>query len=204
VPKGFVFNASSDNSDGGGRRGNRIYVATQQTGNYTVEPVSLNLTTETGEPDPRAAVIVTTTRAADSRSAISVPKKYSSGTAVANNAIGNAIPIPIARYEEAQLILAEAQGGASAVSIINAMRATVGLKPYAGATDAASIKTLVIDERRRALFVEGFRNYDLQRFVLPLNPATGSTYPRVGGTYGTTTCLPLPDVERVNNPSITP
>jgi len=31
-----------DNSDGGGRRGNRIYVATQQTGNYTVEPVSLD------------------------------------------------------------------------------------------------------------------------------------------------------------------
>ena len=204
VPKGFVYNASADNNDGGGRRGNRIYAATQQTGNYTVEPVSLDLKTEAGESDPRSAVIVTTTRPADSRSVISVPKKYSSGAAAANNTVGNAIPIPLARYEEAQLIIAEVQGGASAVSIINALRATVGLKPYSGGTDAASIKNLIIDERRRVLFVEGFRNYDIQRFNLPQVPAVGATYPRVGGTYGTTTCLPLPDIERFNNPNITP
>ena len=71
-----------------------------------------------------------------------------------------------------------------------------------GATDAASIKNLIIDERRRALFVEGFRNYDIQRFSLPFNPAVGTTYPRAGGTYGNTVCLPLPDVERVNNPNV--
>jgi hypothetical protein len=201
VPKGFVVNASTDASDGGGRRGNRVYAATQQTGNYTVEPVSLNLLTENGEADPRAAVQVTGTRPADSRSTIYVPKKYSSG-ATQNNTIGDAIPLPMARYEEAQLILAEVQGGTNAVSIINAMRATAGLKPYTGPTDAASIKSLVIDERRRVLFVEGLRNYDIQRFSLPFNPPVGSTYPRVGGAYGNTTCLPLPDVERFNNPNI--
>jgi len=112
-------------------------------------------------------------------------------------------PVPVANYVDAQLILAEAQGGANAVSIINAMRAAVSLKPYAGPTDAASIKNLVIDERRRVLFLEGQRNYDIQRFSLPLNPATGTVYPRVGGTYGTTTCLPLPDVELFNNPNAT-
>lgn len=201
VPKGFVFNASTDASDGGGRRGNRVYAATQQTGNYTIEPVSLNLLTETGEADPRAAIQVTATRAADSRSTISVPKKYSSGAAV-NNTVGDAIPLAMARYEEAQLILAETQGGANAVSIINAMRAAVSLKPYTGPTDAASIKNLVVDERRRVLFVEGLRNYDIERFSLPFQPATGSTYARVGGTYGNTTCLPIPDVEKLNNPNI--
>jgi hypothetical protein len=72
-----------------------------------------------------------------------------------------------------------------------------------GPVTRPAIKNLVIDERRRVLFVEGFRNYDIERFTLTLNPAVGTTYPRVGGSYGTTTCLPLPDVERFNNPSIT-
>lgn len=202
VPKGFVFNASTDASDGGGRRGNRVYAAVQQTGNYTVEPVSLSLKTENGEVDPRSAVVTTNTRPADSRSVIYAPAKYSSGP-TQNNAVGDAIPLPVARYEEAQLMLAEAQGGSSAVTIINAMRATVSLKAYTGATDAASIKNLIGDERRRVLFLEGFRNYDVQRLSLPLNPAVGTVYPRVGGTYGNTTCLPLPDVERFNNPNAT-
>jgi starch-binding outer membrane protein, SusD/RagB family len=201
VPKGFVFSASTDASDAGGRRGNRIYAALQQTGNYTVEAFALDLKTENGESDPRAAVQVTNTRPADSRSVIYVPKKYSSG-AVLNNTIGDAIPLPMARYEEAQLIIAEIQGGASAVTIINALRAAVSLKPYTGATDATSIKNLVIDERKRVLFVEGLRNYDIQRFNIALNPAIGAAYPRVGGTYGNTTCLPLPDIERFNNPNV--
>jgi hypothetical protein len=200
VPKGFVFNASTDASDGGGRRGNRVYAAVQQTGNYTVESVSINLKTEQGEVDPRSATVTTNTRPADSRSVIYAPAKYSTGP-TQNNATGDAIPLPMGRYEEAQLILAEVQGGANAVSIINAMRATVSLKPYAGPTDATSIKNLVVDERRRVLFLEGTRNYDIQRLSLTLNPAVGSTYPRVGGAYGNTTCLPLPDVERFNNPN---
>jgi len=202
VPKGFVFNASTDASDAGGRRGNRIYAALQQTGNYTVEAFALDLKTETGESDPRSAVVVTNTRPADSRSVISVPKKYSSG-ATLNNTIGDAIPLPMARYEEAQLIIAEIQGGANAVTIINALRAAVNLQPYTGATDAASIQNLIIDERRRALFAEGFRNYDMQRFNVPFNPPVGATFPNKGGSYGNTRCLPLPDVERVNNPNIT-
>lgn len=202
VPKGFVYNASTDASDGGGRRGNRLYAALQQTGNYTVETASLTLKTENGEVDPRAAVVTTNTRPADSRSTIYAPAKYSSGVA-ANNTVGDAIPLPIARYEEAQLILAEAQGGSAAVTIINTMRAAVSLKGYTGPTDAASIKNLIIDERRRVLFAEGFRNYDIQRFSIPFNPAVGTAYPRVGGSYGNTTCLPMPDIERLNNPNAT-
>jgi len=34
----------------------------------------------------------------------------------------------------------------------------------------ASIKQLIINERQRALFVEGFRNYDIQRFNIPSRP----------------------------------
>jgi len=192
VPAGFVLNASTDGTDN--RLYNRIYAVTQQFGDYTVEGLSLNLKTEKGEVDPRSASTLTDTRPADATSPIYVPNKY---------AAGDAAPLRIASYVEAQLILAEAQGGAAAVTAINALRATAGLQGYTGPTDDASVQALVIDERRRALFLEGFRNYDLQRFNLPFNPAVGTPFPLKGGTYGDTRCLPLPDVERFNNPNIT-
>jgi len=192
VPAGFVLNASNDATDN--RLYNRIYAVTQQFGFYTVEALSLNLKTEKGQVDPRSASTLTETRPADATSPIYVPNKYSTG---------DAAPTRIASYVEAQLILAEAQGGNAAVTAINALRATAGLLPYTGPTDDASIQALVIDERRRVLFLEGFRNYDLQRFELPFNPAVGTAFPLKGGTYGDTRCLPLPDVERFNNPNIT-
>jgi hypothetical protein len=191
VPVGFVLTAANDASDN--RLYNRLYAVTQQFGFYTVESLSRDLKTENGELDPRSASKLTTTRPADARSPIYAPNKYSS----------QATPTRIASYQEAQLILAEAQGGSTAVTAINALRAVAGLQPYTGGTDAASIQALVIDERRRALFLEGFRNYDLQRFNLPFNPAVGTAYPLKGGTYGNTRCLPLPDNERFNNPNIT-
>jgi hypothetical protein len=190
VPAGFVLNAGTGSNDN--RRYNRVFAATGQFGNYTVEAISRALTTENGQADPRSATITMTTRPSDAKSLIVEPAKYSAYTS----------PIRMASYDEAQLIIAESQGGAAAVTIINNMRAAVGLSPYTGATDAASIQTLVISERRRALFVEGFRNYDIQRFNIPLNPAAGTAYPLKGGFYGTTTCLPLPDIERFNNPAV--
>ena len=191
VPPGFVYNATFDESNS--RRYNRVFSATAQFGDYTVEAQSRNLTTENGEVDPRSKSLLTTTRPADAKTPIWVPAKYAGG---------DAVPIPMAAYEEAQLIVAEVQGGTAAVGIINGMRSTVGLMPYTGATDAASIKALVIDERRRVLFGDGLRNYDIERFNIPFNPPVGTPFPIKGGTYGNTTCLPLPDVERFNNPNI--
>lgn len=190
VPSGFVLNAGAGSNDN--RRYNRIFAATGQFGFYTVEPASRALTTENGQADPRSATITTATRAADARQTIVEPAKYNAYTS----------PIRMASYDEAQLILAEAQGGASAVTIINAMRTSVGLTGYSGATDAASIRSLIVSERQRVLFVEGFRNYDIQRFNLPFNPAVGAPYPFKGGFYGNTICLPLPDIERFNNPNV--
>lgn len=191
VPAGFVLNVTNANTDN--RLYNRVYAMTGNTGLYTVEATARNLRTEKGEIDPRAASTQTSTQPADNRAVIWVPNKYASLAA----------PTPVASYKEAQLILAEAQGGASAVTIINALRAAVNLQPYTGATDAASIQNLIIDERRRALFAEGFRNYDMQRFNVPFNPPVGAPFPNKGGSYGDTRCLPLPDVERFNNPNIT-
>jgi hypothetical protein len=65
----------------------------------------------------------------------------------------------------------------------------------------------LIDQRRRELFLEGAHFGDLVRYNITPTPATGATYP-AGGQYGTQRCtgtdtrmgLPLPDIERQNNP----
>lgn len=196
VPKGFVFNATNDATTS--RRFNHVYNTISLNGATTVEVMTRTLTTENGEVDPRSATtLLSAVKPADGKSQIVIPNKYNAATLTA----GEAIPQPIARYDEAQLNLAEAQGGAQAVTIINALRAAVNLKPYTGATDVASITALIASERQRVLFVEGFRAFDIERFNLPLNPVAGTAY-RSGGSYGHTVCLPLPDVERFANPNI--
>jgi hypothetical protein len=195
VPAGFVFNAAMDATNA--RRFNHVFQAISTAGNVTVETTARALTTENGEVDPRSATTQLKAPPADGLATIVIPNKYNAASLTA----GEAIPMPIARYAEAQLILAEAQGGAQAVTIINAMRATAGLKPYAGATDAASITALIASERQRVLFVEGFRAFDVERLGLPLVPAVGTAYLQ-GGVYGGTVCLPVPDIEKFNNPNI--
>jgi hypothetical protein len=165
----------------------------------TIEAATRQLRTENNEIDSRSATTTLTTRASDGVTTIVIPNKYNATTQDA----GRAVPFPIARYAEAQLIIAEAQGGANAVSIINTMRTAAGLRTYTGATDAAAIKTLIAGERQRVLFVEGFRAFDIERFNLELVPAPGSTY-RFGGVYGNTVCMPLPDVERFANANVDP
>ena len=69
-------------------------------------------------------------------------------------------------------------------------------------TDSATIMNQVIDERRRELFLQSQRFYDINRFNLPLIPAPGVSYGYKGGFYGDMRCFPLPDVERQNNPTL--
>jgi starch-binding outer membrane protein, SusD/RagB family len=197
IPSGFVFNSTNDAANS--RRYNKVYAAISTGGSITVEAATRQLRTENNEIDPRSATTTLTTRASDGVATIVIPNKYNATTQDA----GRATPFPIARYAEAQLIIAEAQGGANAVTIINAMRTAATLRPYAGPTDAASITKLIASERQRVLFVEGFRAFDIERFNLDLVPAPGSTY-RFGGVYGNTVCLPLPDVERFANANVDP
>lgn len=188
VPAGFVYEATYASDQG--RRYNRIYAATTQFGLYTVAPESRGLTTD-GVVDPRAASELKTTLPSDPHEAIWGIKKYT----------GDDTPIRIASYDEARLIIAEAKGGSDAVTEINDIRGDYGVPSYTGATDPASIKDLVAHERRVTLFAEGFRQYDIQRLQLPQVPAVGVSFSK-GGFYGNTTCLPLPDVERFNNPNV--
>jgi hypothetical protein len=108
-------------------------------------------------------------------------------------------PIPLATWEEAQLIIAEIQGGSTAVGIIDAIHAKYGLGPSGvNPSDAAAVKAQVIEERRRQFFLTGQRAADIRRFNLPLDPPAGSPY-RWGGVHGSARCYPIPDAERNAN-----
>jgi len=116
-------------------------------------------------------------------------------------------PIPLATWREARLIIAEAELAAgnltAAIAKLDTLRgrAGVGLPPYSGAIDADSVQAYLITERSRELFLEGHHFWDINRFNLPLNPPAGTPYPVKGGTYADLRCLPLPDIERLNNPN---
>jgi hypothetical protein len=117
-------------------------------------------------------------------------------------------PIRLASYEEAQLIIAEADIATNtaasllnAQTIINASRARGNETPLAAPTQT-QLHDALITERRRALFLEGQHLGDLIRYALPLVPAANQSYPG-GGTYGSQRCMPLPDIEKFNNPNLT-
>ncbi|MEZ4588166.1 MAG: RagB/SusD family nutrient uptake outer membrane protein [Gemmatimonadales bacterium] len=189
VPAGFVYNMPYSSASSYAR--NNIVQRNRLSLLYSVAVDFRNLN------DPRVLVTNSGQRGADAVNTVWLIDKYTDLTT----------PIPLARYGEAQLIVAEAElaagnTGAAVTAINNARAAYPGLAPYTGPTDAATLQTLLISERSRELFLEGHRFWDTNRFNLPLNPAAGTPYPGKGGTYADLRCLPLPDVERTNNPNI--
>ncbi len=189
VPNGFVLNART--TAAAGRAENRLFRVNNTSGTVTVDSQFRNLTIG-GVPDPRVPVV-------DAGRGGSLPAvrlwsqgKYTSLTA----------PIPIATWREALLIRAEVAGGQTAVQLINQLRSRFPALPAFASTDEATIQAQVQEERRRELFLEGHRLYDTIRFNVPLRPPAGAAFPNGGGTYGTNKCLPLPDIERLNNPNI--
>ena len=59
----------------------------------------------------------------------------------------------------------------------------------------------LIDQRRREFFLDGHHLGDVQRYALTLQPPAGDMF-QGGGVYGSQVCLPLPEVERLNNPNL--
>ena len=117
-----------------------------------------------------------------------------------------ATPIPLATYEEAQLIIAEADiranSLATALPILDAsrVRGGQGTGTFLGTTQPEYLAEL-IDQRRRELFAESQHLGDLIRFGITPQPPAGTAY-HFGGTYGSQLCWPLPAAERLNNPLI--
>ena len=199
TPATFVYNFTANGTDL--RRQNFVFFHNSQNSWSTVDSSFRNLTLN-GVADPRVAVTNTgrsgTAGVGGVGLTIWTPNKYASLTAA----------IPIAKYAEAQLIIAEAKALAGdltgAATAINAARNTrTGMAQYsATGQTAAQVLAQIIEERRREFFLEGHRLGDIRRYNLPLLPAIGAPYAPGGGTYGNQRCFPLPDVERINNPNI--
>ena len=193
---GFVLNATYSATIT--RRENMVWSQMYRGLFSSVDPSFRGLTFG-GVPDPRVNVVDANTVGTDKATEIWRQTKYTT--------IGASIPIT--RYAEAQLILAEAQNAANntqgAVDIINALHARAGIPAYAGGTKA-EVQAQIIEERRREFFLEGKRFGDLIRYNIAIQPAPGTAYPVKGGSYGPNTglqlCFPLPDVELNNNPNI--
>jgi len=192
VPAGFVFNARYTAAST--RAENRVFRANNANGTVTVDPTFRGVTVGSAV-DPRVPVADAGRGGSFPQVRLWVQNKYTS----------LASPIPIATWREAVLIRAEAAAAAGdavgAVDLINQLRTAANLPAYA-ASDAATVRTQIPEERRRELFLESHRLFDTIRFDVPLSPAPGAPFPVGGGTYGNNKCLPLPDVERLNNPSL--
>jgi hypothetical protein len=192
VTAGFRLDAPS--SAATPRSENRIYRLLVQNANLSVDPAYRNLTFG-GVADPRVPVTNAGRMAVDGTTPLWTTSKFTSLSA----------PVRIASYTEAQLIIAEIEGGQSAVNIITALHAANGLPPFAS-VDEPTIQSQVAEERRREFFLEGQHLGDLRRRNIPFAPATGTPYFNTakGGVYGPGTCFPLPDIERNANPTLKP
>lgn len=187
VPSGYLRVVSA--SDVNTRRRNRVFIENSLS----------NRTQSVGAPyrtmgDARVPV----TGPTGSSSATGVPHFYQT------KYTSTSTPLPLATYEEAQLIIAEADIRANSLTtafpIITASRTRGGQGAFVGTTQAEYLAELV-DQRRRELFLESHHLGDVIRYSIPLQPATGTPY-HFGGTYGNQICLPLPAAERLNNPLI--
>jgi hypothetical protein len=195
VPSGFVRNA--EYSEVTPARENRLYNLTVRNDFLSVGPDYRNLTVN-GVPDPRVKVTEVkvngvTKIGADNATPIWQQQKFITGA--------GAVPLPIASYAEAQLILAEAVGGQAGIDAINRVRALSGIAPMTAPAPGTDITSIVLEERRRQLFSEGLRYADMLRKNIPFTPAAG-TANRKSQIFGTVTCVPLPDVETRNNPNL--
>jgi hypothetical protein len=189
IPAGYAKNASY--SDAIGRRNNFVFNDNSIT----------NRASSIGAPyrtmvDTRVPIVATTFVTAATGITHFYQTKYATGSA----------PIPLATYEEAQLIIAEADiranSLATALPILNASRTRGGQTGgFTGTTQAQYLAELV-DQRRRELFLESHHLADIIRYSITPTPAAGTAYHFGGGAYGNQICFPLPAAEKQNNPLI--
>jgi len=185
VPKNYLKTAEYSLSRV--ERYNRMILMTVTNLFISVAPAYQNLTVN-GGPDPRVPVKNLGILGPDNLTTVWQQQKYT-GTA--------AIPLPLASWKEAQLILAEVSSGQAQIDAINAARSAQGVGAIV-IPAGANMDSVVVEERRRALFSEGARLEDMLRKKIPF--PTGQNHKLA--LYGPTTCVPIPLVESQNNPNL--
>lgn len=143
------------------------------------------------QKDPRIPVEETETSGLDGVTELWLQQKYPSISS----------PIPLATWEEAQPILAEAELEAGntgeAVAIINRLHSRVGLPAYGGGSQD-EVRQRLIEEQKAELFLKPHHLGDVRYYGLELTPPP-SGVDAFGVTYGKARCFPLPDAETQNN-----
>jgi starch-binding outer membrane protein, SusD/RagB family len=174
IPANFVFNATYASTPV--RRRNTVQEDINTKLHLAVAPAYRGLTFG-GVPDPRVIAINSNRVGIDAFTPHWAQGKYTSPES----------PLPLATWDEAQLIIAEAEGGQSAIDAINRIHTRYGLPAYAGGT-ADEIRAQIIEERRRSLWLDGHQINDKLRFNIPF--ATG--FDQKGVRYNDETCIQLP------------
>ncbi len=180
TPSTFAYSATYSTQPV--RRYNTTVAAGTVNAHETIAPEYRGLTVG-GAADSRVNVIrdPVRTNGQDGVTPLWIQKKYAALDS----------PLPMATWDEAQLILAEADP-ASTVTAINAVRTKYNLPAYAGTGSLSDIQ----EERRRTLFLDGHRIGDMLRYGIPF--ATGLN--QKGVPYGNLSCLPLPSSETNGRP----
>lgn len=202
VPVGYVRYATrSSNTQRRWNKGAWQYLRSEE---FTIPPDMRNLDWK-GVEDPRTAVEFN--RGLEAYQNVHTGENIEHWFAKKHENLDS--NIELATWEEAQLIIAEAAahtGNESrAVDIINTLHDRAGLPPFDPSSDQVegptnnNVLNMVLEERKRELFMEGgHRLNDMLRYDIPF--FLGISH--LGREYGTTTCWPLPDVERRGNPNI--
>ena len=195
IPEDFTFTVIRDATVPS--RDNRVYQSNVRNEHVSVDPLFRDLTIDAlgnatqgnGVPDPRVTVTEKGGVGEDGFTDMFFQEKY---TSLDDD-------YPLATWREAILIIAEVQGGQTAVDMINALRDKHSLPNYTpvDVNDATEIRNAVIEEKRRETFLEGHRISEMQRHDLPFQQGVNHR----GLTYGVFECLPEFFVEGDNNPN---
>lgn len=193
VPAGFEFNLRyTDDLANRTRLSNRLWQFSFDRGSISVAPWYR-------QNDPRVPFRLPAQATAPAQDA--VPGGFHQQTKFPTYAS----PLRLASKLEADYIAAEAGSTAQQLALIAARRAAVGLPPYAGATDAASVRTELFNQRAMEFYLEGKRVADFRRSpasVASITPA-GAPYFKPGyPATGNQNCYPIPRAERDNNPNM--
>jgi hypothetical protein len=113
--------------------------------------------------------------------------------------------LPLVNWKEMVLIRAEAVGGQGAIDLVNVLRDADGLPrvTYANPGNAEQIRYMIIEERRRALYLEGrfyftkLKNLDILFFPRAQGRQFGD------GEYGGAVRMIMPPSEYDLNPNLT-
>jgi hypothetical protein len=113
---------------------------------------------------------------------------------------------PLVNWKEMVLIRAEAEGGQRAIDLVNELRTADNLPrvTYASAGNAPQIRQMIIEERRRALFLEARYFYTkLQNADILWFPRSAGKSPRKGNSFAGGVRWLIPDTEFQRNTNLT-